>query len=125
MIDVGRSITSCHSLLKANRTEPNLSDLALAFRDLGVNLSEVSEFCREVESNPCAHVVPKYPLTKKSYHVYNGPSSHTMVRGSRNSSFSSDEEDEGYIPSYLPPLPQKGDGSNGMCVVGGRGRSCV
>lgn len=106
--------------LIANRTEPNLADLALAFGDLGINLSEVSEFCREVESNPCVHTVPKYPFPKKSSHVcLGGGPPRAGARGARSTSFSSDEDsDEGYIPSYLPPLPQKGEDGNGTGLVG-------
>ena len=74
-----------------------------------------------MESNPYGHVVPKYPYPKKSSHVYNTTPSHAVVRASRNSSFSSgdddDDDDEGYIPSYLPPLPQKGEDGNGMVLM--------
>ncbi|KAL5474930.1 hypothetical protein EMCRGX_G026962 [Ephydatia muelleri] len=111
--------TAAYSI-HANRTEPNLADLALAFGDLGINLSEVSEFCREVESNPCVHTVPKYPFPKKSSHVcLGGGPPRAGARGARSTSFSSDEDsDEGYIPSYLPPLPQKGEDGNGTGLVG-------
>ena len=95
-----------------DRTEPNLSDLGLAIQDLGVYLCEVSELCRELDSNPCVYMVPKNPDPKESYHVYNGIPSHIMVRRV----LSSNDNDEGCIP---PLLPQKGEGSNNVCIVCG------
>ena len=47
--------------LTANRTEPNLKDLAQAFADLGIDVAELSEFCREVESTKPTQAIPKYP----------------------------------------------------------------
>lgn len=104
-----------YSLLEANRTEPNLSDLALAFQDLGIYLCEVSELCRELDSNPYVYILPNNPDPKKSCHVYNGISSHIMVRRVLSSN-------EGCIP---PLLPQKDDDSDNVCIVCGKERSFV
>ena len=97
--------------LTANRTEPNLKDLALAFADLGINVAELSEFCQEVESTKPPQGIPKYPMPRKSTHVNLSATACVVTRkqvsrSSRSSSTSSDEEED-YIPSYLPPLPSK------------------
>ena len=96
--------------LTANRTEPNLKDLAQAFADLGIDVAELSEFCREVESTKPTQAIPKYPLPRKSTHVNLSTTSRVVARkqisrSSRSSSTSSDEEE--IIPCYLPPLPSK------------------
>ena len=46
--------------LTANRTEPNLKDLAQAFADI----AELSEFCREVESTKPPQAIPSGSLSK-------------------------------------------------------------
>jgi len=97
--------------LTANRTEPNLKDLALAFADLGINVAELSEFCQEVESTKPPQGIPKYPMPRKLTHVNLSATARVVTRkqvsrSSRSSSTSSDEEED-YIPSYLPPLPSK------------------
>ena len=93
----------------ANRTEANVSDVFQAFRDLGVNISELEEFKREVESVPPPQPVPRYPIPRSSTHVYHAPSSGGkpgVTRRSRTGSLSSeDESDRDHIPPYLPPLP--------------------
>lgn len=93
----------------ANRTEPNLSDVFEAFCDLGVNLSELSEFTREVESIPPPQPIPRYPIPRSSTHIYHAPSpggQSGVARRSRTGSLSSeDESDRDHIPPYLPPLP--------------------
>ena len=110
--------------LTANRTEPNLKDLAQAFADLGINVAELSEFCREVESTKPPQAIPKYPLPRKSTHVNLSTTSRVVARkqisrSSRSSSTSSDEEED-IIPSYLPPLPSKHSekGESGAVSVG-------
>ena len=42
----------------ANRTEPNIQDLAMAFSDLGINTAELLEFCRFQHSAPPAPSSP-------------------------------------------------------------------
>lgn len=96
-------------LFLANRTQPNLSDLAQAFRNLGVDLSDLSEFICEVDSAPLEQVVPRFPIPRKSAHIYQGPSSYgeTSKKRSRAPSLSSEDEEYDHIPPYLPPLPSQ------------------
>ena len=128
----GRYLSACSKTVKqatclsvppsltANRTDPNLTDLNCAFRDLGISVSKLSEFRMEVDSTPLKHHVANFPLKKPSTHVYQpssasvtgstGLSSRKVSRMSRSSSLTSEEEEDDYIPSYLPPLPStKGD----------------
>ena len=97
------------SAVVANRTEPNLSDVFEAFRDLGVNLSELAEFTHEVESIPPPQPIPRYPIPRSSTHIYHAPPSGGQsgaARRSRTGSLSSEDEfDRDHIPPYLPPLP--------------------
>ena len=107
-------------VLSANRTEPNLSDVFQAFRDLGVNLSELSEFTREVESVAPAQTVPCYPVPRKSTHIYHTPSGGkpAVARRARTGSLSSeDESDRDHIPPYLPPLPLEAEEEKGTYIV--------
>jgi len=93
----------------ANRTEPNLCDLSQAFQTLSVDLADLSEFLRDVESQPLEQKVPKFPVPRCSSHVHYGPSSYgesTKKRSRRNPSLSS-EDDEDHIPPYFPPFPSQ------------------
>lgn len=48
------------------RIEPNLDDVALAFRDLNIHLSDIEEYVNYVDSVNCPIDVPKYPVHKES-----------------------------------------------------------
>ena len=118
----------------ANRTEPNLNDLAQAFASLGVTIPDIKEFrCGVVSSGPSPDV-PQYPMhvRKPSSHVRDAlPGSEVViVRKRRHASGSGgegesekeeeeeEEEEEEYIPSYLPPLPDpKGKDDIGELLV--------
>jgi hypothetical protein len=104
--------------LLANRTEPNLADVFEAFRDLGIDLSDLAEFTREVESVPPPEPIPRYPVPRSSTHVYHTPSggkpAATASRRARTGSLSSeDESDRDHIPPYLPPLPLEAEEEKG------------
>ena len=111
----------------ANRTEANLSDVFQAFCDLGVNIPDLEEFMREVESIPPPQPIPRYPVPRSSTHIYHTPSSDgkpAAPRRPRTGSLSSeDEHDREHIPPYLPPLPLeeeeegKGETENNFCNV--------
>ena len=104
--------------LLANRTEPNLADVFEAFRDLGINLSDLAEFTREVESVPPPEPIPRYPIPRSSTHIYHAPSGGKPAAASRRartgSLSSEDEWDRDHIPPYLPPLPLEADEEKGM-----------
>lgn len=101
----------------ANRTEPNFADVFQAFRDLGINLSDLAEFTREVESLPPPEPIPRYPVPRSSTHIYHAPSGGkpaTAGRRVRTGSLSSeDETDRDHIPPYLPPLPLEAEEEKG------------
>lgn len=61
-----------------NRTEPNLHDLGLVFRDLHINLSELGEYTRCVPSIPPINV-EKFPKPKESNLNFLKPGSHEVV----------------------------------------------
>ena len=104
--------------LSANRTEPNLADVFQAFRDLGINLSDLAEFTREVESLPPPEPIPHYPVPRSSTHIYHAPSgggkpAATSRRARTGSLSSEDESDRDHIPPYLPPLPLEAEEEKG------------
>ncbi|GAB6022995.1 hypothetical protein CHUAL_007086 [Chamberlinius hualienensis] len=49
-----------------NRNEPNLNDIGLAFKDLGISLTELEEYISNVEPVPFAHPVPKFPVARNN-----------------------------------------------------------
>lgn len=76
-----------------SRTEPNLDDLNLAFRDIGVYLGELEDFVTQVDQVPFIHQLPQYPKPKPCvlHHPHNGEISERL---------------EQYY-DYLPPLVSK------------------
>ena len=48
------------------RTEPNLDDVALAFNELHITLSELRDYVENVDSKPFAHDVVEFPAAKSS-----------------------------------------------------------
>ena len=110
------------TLSLANRTEPNLADVFEAFRDLGINLSDLAEFTREVESVPPPEPIPRYPIPRSSTHIYHAPSGGKPAaanRRARMGSLSSEDElDRDHIPPYLPPLPLEADEEKGILCMG-------
>ena len=53
-------------LISDGRTEPNLDDLGLAFREMGISISELEEFINSVDSGPFPHQVPAVPVSRQS-----------------------------------------------------------
>ena len=76
-----------------SRTEPNLDDLDLAFRDIGVYLSELEDYVSQVDQVPFIHQLPQYPKPKPCvlHHPRNGEIAERL---------------EQYY-DYLPPLVSK------------------
>lgn len=79
-----------------DRTEPNLDDVALAFADLNIQLSDLEEYIGNVDPVPCAIDAPKFPVTKESHLNFLKPGSKEVVTRSM------------HIHEHLPPIyPEK------------------
>lgn len=61
------------------RTEVNLDDLGLAFQQMSVDLQQLSEYVKNVESVPCVISVPKYPLPRENHLNFLKPGSREVV----------------------------------------------
>lgn len=73
-----------------NRTEPNLDDLALTFKDFGIVLQEIEEYVNNVEPVPFVHKISQFPVKHSSNLQHPKPESreiHTRPE---------------HIPDYLP-----------------------
>ncbi|XP_054279774.1 transcription initiation factor TFIID subunit 3-like isoform X2 [Macrosteles quadrilineatus] len=60
-------------------TSPTVTDVTLAFKDLGINISELEEYVEYVASVPCAVSVPKFPLERESHLNLLKPGSREVV----------------------------------------------
>ncbi|CAK1593705.1 unnamed protein product [Parnassius mnemosyne] len=79
-----------------NRTEPNLHDLGLVFRDLHVHLPELAEYTRCVPPVPPPVNVEKFPKPKESNLNFLKPGSHEVVTRPM------------HVHEHLPPMyPEK------------------
>ncbi|CAH0402251.1 unnamed protein product [Chilo suppressalis] len=79
-----------------NRTEPNLHDLGLVFRDLHVQLPELAEYTRSVPPVPPPVTVDKFPKPKDSNLNFLKPGSHEVVTRPM------------HVHEHLPPMyPEK------------------
>lgn len=58
---------------------PNLDDIGLAFWDMGINLPELEEYIRNVDSVPCVYEIPKYPIPRDSHLNFLKPGSREVV----------------------------------------------
>ncbi|XP_037039069.1 transcription initiation factor TFIID subunit 3-like isoform X2 [Bradysia coprophila] len=74
------------------RTEPNLDDVALAFKDMNVNIADLEEYVNNVDPVPCAIDVPKYPAQKENHLNFLKPGSKEVVTRPV------------HIHEYLPPM---------------------
>ncbi|XP_059607642.1 transcription initiation factor TFIID subunit 3 [Phlebotomus argentipes] len=82
----------------AQRTEPNLDDLAEALDSWRVSYSDILEFVRNVSPEECAVKVPKYPARKENHLNFLKPGSKEVITRPV------------HIPEYLPPmLPEEED----------------
>ncbi|XP_050099395.1 treacle protein isoform X2 [Anopheles aquasalis] len=75
-----------------NRTEPNLDDLALAYRDIGINLPEMLEYIEFVDPIPLSLDVPRFPVPKETNLCFLKPGSKEVLTRPM------------HIPEYLPPM---------------------
>ncbi|XP_049881131.1 transcription initiation factor TFIID subunit 3-like [Pectinophora gossypiella] len=79
-----------------NRTEPNLHDLGLVFRDLHVQLPELVEYTRSVPPVPSPVHIENFPKPKESYLNFLNPGSHEVVTRPT------------HVHEHLPPMyPEK------------------
>lgn len=60
------------------QTEPNMNHLALAFKDMGISLTELEEYVTYVETSSVLEV-PKYPIPKESHLNHLKPGSREVV----------------------------------------------
>lgn len=78
------------------RTEPNFDDVALAFADLNIQLSDIEEYITNVDPLPCVIDVPKFPVPKESHLNFLKPGSKEVVTRMV------------HIHEHLPPIyPEK------------------
>uniref|UniRef100_A0A182SUF0 PHD-type domain-containing protein n=1 Tax=Anopheles maculatus TaxID=74869 RepID=A0A182SUF0_9DIPT len=75
-----------------NRTEANLDDLALAYKEIGINLDELMEYVQFVDPIPLTLEVPRFPLPKESNLNFLKPGSREVLMRPV------------HIPEYMPPL---------------------
>lgn len=70
-------IASNYALLYG-QCEPNINHVALAFKDMGISVSELEEYVTYVETNTVLEV-PKYPIPKESHLNHLKPGSREVV----------------------------------------------
>ncbi|GBM95501.1 Transcription initiation factor TFIID subunit 3 [Araneus ventricosus] len=73
-----------------NRTEPNLDDLGLTFKDFGINLQEIEEYINNVEPVPAPYKIAAFPVKHPSNLQIPKPDSRELLARPE------------HIPSYLP-----------------------
>lgn len=84
------------------RTEPNLDDVALAFHDLNIQLSDLDEYISNVDPVPCATEVPKFPIAKESHLNFLKPGSKEVVTRPV------------HIHEHLPPIYPDKEGNDSI-----------
>ncbi|XP_075219426.1 TBP-associated factor 3 [Lycorma delicatula] len=60
-------------------TDPTLHDLGLAFRDMGISISELEEYVENVPSVPFPKEIPKYPTERENHLNLLKPGSREVV----------------------------------------------
>ncbi|KFM60789.1 hypothetical protein X975_13639, partial [Stegodyphus mimosarum] len=73
-----------------NRTEPNLDDLGLTFKDFGIPLHQIEEYINNVEAVPFPHKVPSFPIKHPPNLQHPKPESRELLVRPE------------HIPDYLP-----------------------
>ncbi|XP_076236410.1 TBP-associated factor 3 isoform X3 [Calliopsis andreniformis] len=61
------------------RTEANIDDLGLAFRHMNIDIQELTEYIKNVESVPCPISVPKFPIHRENHLNFLKPGSREVV----------------------------------------------
>lgn len=87
------------------RLDATLDDLGLAFRDLGINLSELEDYVKHVDPLPFAHEVVAFPAPKENNLHFPKPNSREVVQRL-------EDEDFEHIHEHLPPMYPEQEGNN-------------
>ncbi|KAL0108604.1 hypothetical protein PUN28_015224 [Cardiocondyla obscurior] len=61
------------------RTEPNLDDLGLAFQYMNIDIQELAEYVKNVDSVPCPIQIPQYPVRRENHLNFLKPGSREVV----------------------------------------------
>ncbi|KAK0169806.1 hypothetical protein PV328_010446 [Microctonus aethiopoides] len=61
------------------RTDPNLDDLGLAFQQMNVDINQLAEYVKNVDSVPCVISVPKLPISHDNHLNFLKPGSKEVV----------------------------------------------
>lgn len=61
------------------RTEPNLDDLGLALHFMNIDIQELAEYVKNVDSVQCPVQVPQYPLRRENHLNFLKPGSREVV----------------------------------------------
>lgn len=61
------------------RTVPNLDDLGLTFQYMNIDMQELAEYVKNVDSVPCAIQVPQYPIQRENHLNFLKPGSREVV----------------------------------------------
>ncbi|XP_043800787.1 transcription initiation factor TFIID subunit 3 isoform X3 [Apis laboriosa] len=61
------------------RTEANLDDLGLAFQNMNIDIQELTEYIKNVDSVPCPIAVPKFPIQRENHLNFLKPGSREVV----------------------------------------------
>ncbi|XP_049805860.1 transcription initiation factor TFIID subunit 3 isoform X1 [Schistocerca nitens] len=77
LVELGR-VTHRYAELFGH-TQPNLDDLGLAFREMGINLQDMEDYIKNVESVPCHGEIPKFPVPRDSHLNFLKPGSREVV----------------------------------------------
>jgi transcription initiation factor TFIID subunit 3 len=81
-----------------------LDDVALAFKDNNVNLSDLEEYIQFVDPVKCVVDVPKYPLPKESHLNFLKPGSREVLTRPL------------YIHEHLPPIDPVVEGTTNLLI---------
>lgn len=61
------------------RTEANLDDLGLAFQYMNIDIQELAEYIKNVDSVPCVIQVPQFPVKRENHLNFLKPGSREVV----------------------------------------------
>lgn len=61
------------------RTDPNLDDLGLAFQHMNIDIQELVEYVKNVDSVPCVVQVPQFPVRRENHLNFLKPGSREVV----------------------------------------------
>ncbi|KAK9301978.1 hypothetical protein QLX08_005832 [Tetragonisca angustula] len=61
------------------RTEANLDDLGLTFQYMNIDVQELTEYIKNVDSVPCSIAVPKFPIQRENHLNFLKPGSREVV----------------------------------------------